>query len=168
MNRFLLAIFLSLILQTIALGSPSVWGIPAGSRFDTVVSAMEERGCTLKLDVSSLSNGRTREVFFDGNFFDRPCAIKALFQDNRLQMFQFIFLRKEGPTSDDVGDMMGNYSELTLKLRSKYGYDRKIESHDRGETQTWVQNGMDIVLSCDGRSTSGHTTVLSYYFREGS
>nr|WP_321501197.1 hypothetical protein [uncultured Dethiosulfovibrio sp.] len=166
MIKILAAIWLSMVIQTVAMASPSVWGIPGGSRFDTVVAAMEERGCSLKLDISAIDMGKSREVLFDGSFFDRPCVIKAVFKDNRLEIFQFIFLRKDGPTSEDIGDMLGNYSELTLKLRSKYGYDRKIESHDRGETQKWSQDGMKIILSCDGRSGTGHTTVLTYDFGE--
>lgn len=110
--------------------------------------------------------GDIRETFFEGIFFDRLCFIKTAFKDNGLQVFQFMFIKKDGPNSEDIGDMLGNYSELTLKLRSKYGYDRKKESHAGGETQTWSQDGVAITLACDSRSVSGHTTVLTYDFRE--
>ncbi|NCC96043.1 MAG: hypothetical protein EOM02_04305 [Synergistales bacterium] len=165
MNKIILAVLASLFLNGSAMAAPSVWGIPGGSRFDSVLSAMTERGCTLRLDLSAMDMGKRRETLFDGVFFDRPCSIRAEFDGDSLSMFQFFFLKKDGPTSQDVGDMLGNYSELSLKLRSKYGYERKVESHAGGETQVWSQDGVTITLSCDGRSITGHTTVLTYDFR---
>lgn len=147
-----------------AMATQSVWGIPAGSDFNLVKSNLESRGCSLKMDMSSLESGKSREAFFDGVFFDRPCVVRTIFRDNSLSSFQFFFLKKADPSSGDVGDMLGNYSELTLKLRSKYGYDREITSHVGGETQRWTVEGVKITLSCDNRSSSGHTTSLIYDF----
>lgn len=165
MRKITFVVLAFFLIHGSALAAPSVWGIPGGSRFDSVVSAMTERGCTLRLDVSAMDMGKRRETTFDGVFFDRPCTIKAEFDGDNLAIFQFLFMKKDGPTSQDVGDMLGNYSELTLKLRSKYGYERKVESHAGGETQVWSQDGVAITLSCDGRSVTGHTTVLTYDFR---
>lgn len=165
MNKITLAVLASLLIQGSALAAPSVWGIPGGSRFKSVAAAMVERGCPMRLDVSAMGMGKLRETLFEGVFFDRPCTIRTEFEGDSLTVFQFFFVKKDDPTSQDVGDMLGNYSELSLKLRSKYGYERKVESHGGGETQVWSKDGVTITLSCDGRSATGHTTVLTYDFR---
>ncbi|MCF4150996.1 hypothetical protein L2W58_04205 [Dethiosulfovibrio sp. F2B] len=145
----------------------SVWGIPAGSAFDTVSSALSDRGCSMILDQSSLDFGRAREVLYRGDFFGRPCMVRVYFEGGKMKTFRLCFLNKDVLTSGDAdGAMFGNYSDLTLKLRSKYGYDREIVSHGGGETQTWNVDGTRIVLACDGRSVSGHTTTLTYLFEE--
>ncbi|MEA3285449.1 MAG: hypothetical protein U9Q00_10840 [Synergistota bacterium] len=166
--KALAATILTLTLATPALCAvESVWGIPAGSGFDTVSSALSDRGCSLILDQSSLDFGRAREILYRGDFFGRPCMVQVYFKGGKMTTFRFSFLNKDDVASGDVGgSMLGNYSDLTLKLRSKYGYEREVVSHGGGETQTWTVDGARIVLACDGRSVSGHTTTLAYLFEE--
>lgn len=144
-----------------ALAVPSVWGIKAGSDFNQVKSALDVRGCTLQTDISTLEGGRSRETFFNGVFFGRPCTLRARFRADSLRSFQFFFVKKP---DDGEGGLMGNYSDLTAKLRTKYGYDRNVSSHAGGETQVWNEDGVRITLACDSRSASGHTTSLTYDF----
>lgn len=140
----------------------SVWGIPFGSSFSTVDSSLISRGCSILEDMTAISGGRKRVTTYRGDFFSRPCDVKVYFTSDSMVEFKLLFLKKPGPASGDVGAMFGNYTDLTLKLRSKYGYDRVKVSHNGGETQTWTVGTTEVELACDGRSSTNHTTVLTY------
>ncbi len=159
-------IILGLMVSSPAWGREhSVWGIPSGSSFNMVSQAIAQRGGRLIQDITALDMGRLRQSLFEGVFFNKPCSILVTFYNNRMTEFQFRFFCFLNEKSKDISvSIFDTYEDLTLKLRSKYGYVREKREHDGGETQIWSADGVTISLACDRRSATKHTTVLTYVF----
>ncbi len=151
---------------------PGVWGVSFGDSFERADRILTEtNGLRRLVDATALEGGR--EVLYGGDFFGHNCLVQVAFSDRGLWSFRFLFNRPLVPQNQQLTTeqreakvrqevLGGNYLQFLRMLTQKYGAPSREFSLADGEGRQWNLEGRSIVLAADGRSTSDHTTVLTY------
>ena len=184
MKRFKVALFalfglcaLSSCALAVETEVSAVWGVPFGASFEEAHKTLtEDNGLQMLFDVTALE-GR-RQSLYGGSFFGRSCLVQVDFGEDGMWSFRFLFNRVEPSSQEDQAQtvqereaqfrqeiMGGNYVQFSRMLINKYGLSDRDFTLPDGEGKQWLFGKRSIVLTADGRSQSGHTTVLTYLDR---